>query len=294
MKKKILITGAAGSIGSQMTWPNQEFILVDRDEYGLFKLMNKFHERTDIHFELADVGDLVRMKRIISHYEPELVIHAAAYKQLPFLQKFPYEAYYNNSLTTKNLLELCEFLNVPEFIYISTDKAVNPVSHLGWSKRLGEIDVINFQGTIQKKIIRFGNVVHSRGAVQQSFEIQLKRQGFIELTDEQMKRYFLTSHQLENGIQELVRIKQSGLFVMKMGSPQLILDYAKEFLISKGYSIDAIKLIGVREGEKLQEELYYDFEKKNAEFNHFDSFESPSKLPDEARLRKKANYFLDN
>ncbi|MGB0778414.1 MAG: polysaccharide biosynthesis protein [Flavobacteriaceae bacterium] len=292
MKRKILITGAAGSIGSEITLPMQDYVLVDRDEFGLFQLMHKFIERTDICFELADVQDEYRMKQIIKSHKPDLIIHAAAYKQLPFLEEFPYEAYTNNSLATINLVRWAEELKVPEFIYISTDKAVNPISHLGKSKRLGEEFVLSSKSAMKRKVIRFGNVIYSRGAVQESFEMQLKKQGYIELTDEQMQRYFLTSNQLVKGMRELVNLEEEGLFIMKMGAPKMILDFAKEFLLSKGYSDDAIKIIGVRPGEKLSEDLHFENEIFIKSFDSLNLYESPLIEFDEGKVHELIKNYL--
>lgn len=288
MNRVVLITGAAGSIGSQISPPIQgatKYILIDRDEWGLFHLKQKFRERQDVQLELADIQDEKRMKGIFEKYNPGVVIHAAAYKQLPFLEEFPYEAYKNNTLATMNLLDWSAECGIEEFIYISTDKAVYPTSHLGKSKRLGEQYVLQEGSKVRKKIIRFGNVIHSRGAVQESFENQLKQFGHIELTHEEMERYFLSSDQLIAGMQELSKINESGLFVMKMGAPRLILNFAQEFLLSKGYSEDAIQVVGIRPGEKLQEQLHFNFENLIQEFNFLNRYSTNSEKIDWLKIR---------
>ena len=286
--RTILVTGAAGSIGSELTPPEGGFnyVLLDRDEFGLYTLMHKLKDRADVQFELADVCDAHRMKAIFDKYQPEIVLHAAAYKHVPLLEDFPYEAYMNNARATRNLVQWATEAKVTQFIYISTDKAVHPENHLGRSKRLGEIALLEDQGAMIKKIIRFGNVVHSRGALQEAFERQLTKLGHLELTHIDMKRYFLNSKQLIRGIRELITLPKSGIYVMKMGPARPIRDYAQEFLRSKGYHKEAFKVIGIRPGEKLSEELHFNFETFIESYKFIERFQGPIPCPDRIEMLK--------
>ena len=141
-------------------------------------------------------------------------------------------------------------------------------------------------GAMIKKIIRFGNVVHSRGALQEAFERQLTKLGHLELTHIDMKRYFLNSKQLIRGIRELITLPKSGIYVMKMGPARPIRDYAQEFLRSKGYHKEAFKVIGIRSGEKLSEELHFNFETFIESYKFIERFQGPIPCPDRTEMLK--------
>ena len=267
--KRILITGAGGSIGSEISkqvlkFSPSELIFVEFDETDLFKLENQL--RKDSHDVIispvvADIKEQGKLDRIFQEYLPEIVFHAAAYKHVPIMEMHPEEAVKNNIFGTKNLAELSVKYGVKKFVMISTDKAVNPTSVMGATKRVAEYicQVYNGLGKTEFISVRFGNVLGSRGSVVPIFEEQIKNGGPVTVTHPEMKRYFmLTSEAVLLVLQAGAMGKGGEVFVLDMGEPVKIIDLARSMIELKGLKPDVdilIEFTGPRPGEKLFEEL---------------------------------------
>jgi len=267
--KVILITGAAGSIGSELSRQVAKLkpvriLLLDQDETGIFniakELSNNFYD-LEIKQLIADVTDKEKINIIFERLKPEIVFHAAAYKHVPLMEENTDEAVKNNIFGTKNLVEVSVVHNVEKFIFISTDKAVNPTSVMGATKRVGEMmcQLSNNKSKTKFVSVRFGNVLNSRGSVIPIFREQIKRGGPIEVTHPDMKRYFmLTSEACLLVLQAAAMGNGGEVFVLDMGKPVKILDLAKEMIKLSGLVLDkdiAIVFTGPRPGEKLFEEI---------------------------------------
>jgi FlaA1/EpsC-like NDP-sugar epimerase len=267
--KKVLVTGAAGSIGSELCMqiagfsPNSLLIL-DQDETGIFNIENRLKKdfpEIKIVSEVCDIVDEEKVKMIFNDFFPETVFHAAAYKHVPLMESHPEEAVKNNIFGTKILAEAALDSKVEKFIFISTDKAVNPTSVMGASKRAGEMicQSLNGKGTTKFVSVRFGNVLDSRGSVIPIFKEQIRSGGPVTVTDPEMKRYFMTSKEACLLVMEAGAIGEGGeIFVLDMGKPVKILDMAREMIRLSGLEPDkdiSIVFTGKRPGEKLFEEI---------------------------------------
>jgi FlaA1/EpsC-like NDP-sugar epimerase len=280
--KRILITGAAGSIGSEIVKQLCPFdinmlILCDIAESPLHQLGLDLSDRfpsVRTQLQIADVRNYDRMKSIFEQYRPQYVYHAAAYKHVPLMEQHPSEAILANVLGTKNVADLAMRYQSECFVMISTDKAVNPSSIMGASKRIAEIYIqylVHHQSGREKKTYtrfittRFGNVLGSNGSVIPRFTKQIEMGGPITVTDENIIRYFMTISEACNLVLEAGSIGQGGeIFVFDMGEPVKIKDMAEHMIrlsgLEPGKDIK-IKITGLRPGEKLYEELLYDKEK---------------------------------
>jgi len=267
--KTILITGAAGSIGSELSRQVAKFnpktlLLLDQDETGIFdiskELKNDFSD-LDLHSLVADVRDKERLSKIFKDLKPQIVFHAAAYKHVPLMEENPEEAVKNNVFGTENLAAISVENNVEKFVLISTDKAVNPTSVMGMTKRVGEMicNVYNHKSSAKFISVRFGNVLNSRGSVIPIFREQIKKGGPVEVTDPEMKRYFMLIPEACLLVMQAGAISLGGeVFVLDMGKPIKIMDLAKEMIRFSGLELDkdiAIVFTGARPGEKLFEEI---------------------------------------
>ena len=268
-QKIILITGAAGSIGSglaeQIALFNPKLlILLDQAESPLFDLqftlLNDFPE---LKFELVigDVCNEIRMQNLFKTFNPQLVFHAAAYKHVPMMEMNPSEAVATNILGTKIIADLSDSFKVEKFVMISTDKAVNPTNVMGASKRIAEMYVENKNKASETNYIttRFGNVLGSNGSVIPLFQKQIEKGGPITITDERITRYFMTISEACQLVLEAGAMGKGGeIFIFEMGESVKIIDLAKKMIslsgLQLGRDID-IKIIGLRPGEKLYEEL---------------------------------------
>ncbi|MDK2885636.1 MAG: hypothetical protein PWP54_194 [Thermosipho sp. (in: thermotogales)] len=270
--KVIMVTGAGGSIGSELCrqiaiQKPKLLILLGRGENSIYEineeLISKF-ENLNLVRVIADIENKEWMEEIFKRYKPEIVFHAAAHKHVPLMEENPYEAIRVNVFGTINLVRLsCKF-NVERFIFISTDKAVNPTSFMGLSKRIAELYVLSNSDDCTTKfaVVRFGNVLGSRGSVLWKFKKQIEQNKPITITDPNMKRYFMSIPEAVSLVLEAgAFLKNKKLFVLDMGEQIPVENVAKSLAKLMGKSKIEIKYIGIRPGEKLYEELFYPYEK---------------------------------
>ena len=265
--RRVLITGAGGSIGAELARTVLQFApeaaaLVDIDETELFSLTNKLRGASS-PFEpvVGDVRDRGKMEAVFSRFRPEVVIHSAAYKHVPILEYYPEEAVKTNILGTRNLAELALWHKVDRFVYISTDKAINPTSVMGATKRVGEelVRTLDRRGATRFISVRFGNVLGSRGSVIPLFLEQIRRGGPVTVTHPDMKRYFMAISEAVLLVLEAAAAGEGGeTFVLDMGEPIRIDDLARDMIRLSGHRPDVdipVVYSGLRAGEKLFEEL---------------------------------------
>lgn len=273
----ILVTGAAGSIGSEICRQIakvkfKKLIMVDQSESGLFDLEYELRQKQkgilNIQMEIASVRDKVRMKKIFSSTRPDVVFHAAAYKHVPLMETFPCEAILTNVSGTRLVGELSLFYNVKKFVLISTDKAVNPTNIMGATKRISEmfIQALSDHKDAETEFIttRFGNVLGSAGSVIPTFRKQIEQGGPITITHPDITRYFMTIPEASKLVLEAGIIGQSGdILLFDMGKPVKIIDLARRMIhlagLKPGEDI-AIVHTQLRPGEKMFEELFKDSE----------------------------------
>ncbi|NBU82996.1 MAG: polysaccharide biosynthesis protein, partial [Flavobacteriaceae bacterium] len=275
-KKTILITGAAGSIGSEivrqiLNYDAEKIVLIDQAETPLHHLvleLKSYNTKLKIETIIADIRNYEITEQIIQKAKPNIVFHAAAYKHVPLMEENPNQAILTNVLGTKNIADLSLKYNVEDFIMISTDKAVNPTSIMGASKRIAEMYVQSKHFYIQSSKIenstkfittRFGNVLGSNGSVVPLFKKQIKKGGPITLTHPDVIRYFMTIPEACQLVLEACAMGKGGeIFIFDMGKPVKIMDLAKKMIRLAGFKPDVdikIEIIGMRPGEKLYEEL---------------------------------------
>ncbi len=256
--KKVLITGAGGSIGSELVRQCKEYgakriIAVEMSEFALYNLTQRFE---DIDARLCDVTDMDEIEPIIAQTRPDIILHAAAYKHVPLAELNPKATVKNNVLGTKNVLDLAITYNVPHCILISTDKAVNPTNIMGATKRVCELYAQNVpNGSTTIAAVRFGNVLGSSGSVIPKFKEQIKKGGPVTVTHPEVMRYFmLTSEACQLVLQAATIAKGREIFILDMGKPVRIVDLAKKMMELYNKEVP-IEFIGLRPGEKLYEEL---------------------------------------
>jgi len=267
--KTVLITGAAGSIGSELCRQVAKFrpsqlLLLDQDETGIFNISEELEDRfprLKISPLVADIQDKEKIEQIFDKFRPSVIFHAAAYKHVPLMEEHPDEAVKNNIFGTKKVAEAAIKYGTEKFIFISTDKAINPTSVMGATKRVGEMICQNLNQKNNTKFIsvRFGNVLDSRGSVIPIFREQIKRGGPVEVTHPEMKRYFMVTSEACLLVMQAAAMGEGGeVFVLDMGEPIKIIDLAKEMIKLSGYEPDKdipIVFTGVRPGEKFFEEI---------------------------------------
>ena len=267
--KTILVTGAGGSIGSELCrqvlkFNPKEIILLGHGENSIYtidmELGQKISSKTKIIPIIADVQHRNRIFEIISEFKPDVIYHAAAHKHVPLMENNPLEAVKNNIFGTKNVVEAADMFGVEYFVMVSTDKAVNPPNVMGATKRIAEMIVQNLakNSTTKYAAVRFGNVLGSRGSVVPLFKKQIAAGGPLTITDERMTRYFMTIPEASRLVIQAGTLANSGeVFVLDMGEPVKIVDLAKNLIRLSGYSEDEIEIkeTGIRPGEKLYEEL---------------------------------------
>ena len=267
VNRRVLVTGAGGSIGSELCrqlvrFNPAELIMLDRDESALHEVQLSIHGRALLDTPqtvLADLRDTATMNHIFETRRPEVVFHAAALKHLPLLERYPGEAYKTNVLGTATLLKAAQDNDVKVFVNISTDKAANPISILGYSKRIAERITAYFgtQSTSAKFIsVRFGNVLGSRGSVLMSFRDQIEKGGPVTVTHRGVTRYFMTISEAVQLVIQAGAIGSSGeVLVLDMGSPVSIYDVAARLVRNSQKNVE-IEIVGLRAGEKVHEELF--------------------------------------
>ncbi len=271
--KVVLITGAGGSIGSeicrQVIRANpSNLILLGHGENSIFeieeelKYLKTYNEITQIHSVICDIRSLDRLEKVFSEFNPDIVFHAAAHKHVPLMELNPQEAITNNVFGTLNCINMSVKYNTERFIMISTDKAVNPTNIMGATKRICEMIVLDAAKRYNKSfsVVRFGNVLGSRGSVVNTFSKQIQRGGPITVTHPKIIRYFMTIPEaVQLVLQAFILGKGGEIFVFDMGEPHLIDDLAKDMIklsgLVPGKDIE-IKYSGLRPGEKLFEELF--------------------------------------
>ncbi|MBL1224743.1 polysaccharide biosynthesis protein [Enterococcus sp. BWR-S5] len=276
--KVILVTGAGGSIGSEICrqlirFNPKQLLLVGHGENSIYlihrELMEKYGNKvTEMIPIIADIQDKNRMVDIMKQYQPDTVYHAAAHKHVPLMEYNPTEAVKNNVFGTKNVAEAAKEQNVENFVMISTDKAVNPPNVMGATKRIAEMIVtgMNEEGKTKFCAVRFGNVLGSRGSVIPVFEEQIRQGGPVTITDFRMTRYFMTIPEASRLVIQAGALAGGGeIFILDMGEPVRIYDLAKNMIQLCGYQENEIEIIetGIRPGEKLYEELLVSKEKNS-------------------------------
>lgn len=269
----ILVTGGAGSIGSELVrqisfTDFDKLLVIDQAESALYDIQQelKANCHKDTLFMVGNVRDRQFMESVFEHYRPQIVFHAAAYKHVPLMEQNPYESILTNVWGSKNLADMADKYGVEKFVMVSTDKAVNPTNVMGATKRAAEIYVsaLNRQSKTNFIVTRFGNVLGSNGSVIPLFEKQLKRGGPLTVTHQDITRYFMTIPEACQLVQEAAVMGQGGeIYVFDMGQPVKIMDLAIRMIRLKGYNYPediGIEVTGLRPGEKIYEELLADNE----------------------------------
>ncbi|MCE7068286.1 SDR family NAD(P)-dependent oxidoreductase [Dyadobacter sp. CY326] len=273
----VLITGAAGSIGSELAWQlcalnSAKLILVDQAETALNDLDLQLQEQfvtLELHAYVADITDFGRMDVIFKQFQPQIIFHAAAYKHVPFMEKHPYEAIKVNVFGVETMAKLAMAHRVEKFVLVSTDKAVNPSSVMGATKRVAEMYLQALshskQSPTQWIITRFGNVLRSNGSFILTFEKQIKAGGPITVTHPEVSRYIMTASEACQLVLQACAIGKNGqILFFDMGRPVLITDIGKRMIRLSGLKLGRdieIVYTGLRPGEKLLETLFHENEK---------------------------------
>lgn len=269
--RRVLVTGAGGSIGSEMcrqicAFEPAKLILLEQAENPLFEIERELSQRwpdIEVSAVVCDIFDRERVDTIFREHRPEVVIHAAAHKHVPLMERNPCEAVKNNIFGTRNVADACCKHEVGEFVLISTDKAVNPSSVMGCTKRVAELYIQNLNNrpgcVTQFKAVRFGNVLGSAGSVVPIFKKQIAEGGPVRVTHPEMTRYFMTIPEASQLVLQAAATGKGGqVFLLDMGEPVKIVDLARDLITLSGFRPDEdieILFTGVRPGEKLFEEL---------------------------------------
>ena len=271
--KRVMVTGGGGSIGGELArqicrFGPRSLILLDHSENSLFhinfELEGKWLEagsEMEIVPVVADIRDIDKMDKIFKKYKPEVVFHSAAHKHVPMMEYHPDEAVLNNIIGTKNMAELAEKYGAERVVMISTDKAINPTSVMGASKRVAEMVVKDLGSRSKTEFVsvRFGNVLESNGSVIPMFKKQIAEGGPVTVTDREVKRYFMTLPEASQLVIQAGTLGKGGeVFVLDMGKPIKVLDLAKELIHLSGFEVGEdieIKFVGLRPGEKMFEEI---------------------------------------
>lgn len=266
--KRVLVTGAGGSIGSELCrqlllLKPAQLALLDKDENSIYELEHELRFRdggASIEPLIADIKIRERITCLFQEFRPQVVLHAAAHKHVPLMERHPCEAVLNNVMGMRYVLEACRVANVERFVFISSDKAVNPTNVMGATKRVGEKLLPLYSGGAMKSAsVRFGNVMGSRGSVIPLFQRQIEHGGPVTVTHPDIVRFFMT-------IPEAVQLvlcagsmaSRSETFVLDMGNPRRVLDMARQMIELAGLQPEreiAIEITGLRPGEKMEEEL---------------------------------------
>jgi FlaA1/EpsC-like NDP-sugar epimerase len=262
---RILIIGAGGSIGSAIasrlgTAGLENVYFLDRDESALHVLKLKLGKDkiwSQNHFFVADIRDRQSITEVLDLTHPTIVIHAAALKHLVILERFPREGFLTNIIGTLNVAELCKEAQIPQFINISTDKAANPISILGKTKKIAELlteEVFRESNLIQCSV-RFGNVFATRGSVIETFIHQIQNNLPVTITDFEVSRYFMSRNEAGNLVLAATSLKDSGTYIQNMGQEVKIIEVISRLAKYMGKN-PQVELIGLQKGEKIKEELF--------------------------------------
>lgn len=263
--KKVFVSGAAGSIGSrlveQLLSLNPETVVcVDRYENGMFRLTQKLQKNPAFKPYIADIQNEILIGKIMGEEKPDFVFHAAAYKHVPLMEGNPLEAVNNNIWGTFNLMNQAGLAGASSFVYVSTDKAVNPANVMGATKRAGELLLADFgkKYPMTRYVgVRFGNVLQSEGSVMQIFRDQIAKKQPLTITHPDITRYFMTIDEASQLIIQAASLSNhADLFVLDMGEPIKVIDLAKGLINVVNPNLE-IQIIGLRPGEKMYEELSY-------------------------------------
>jgi len=278
--KKIMVTGAGGSIGSELVRQiikcnPKSILMVDIYENGVydlnsdlrFKVLKDQENNVELKIQIASVYNYRRMKNILVEFQPDIIFHAAAYKHVPLMEDSPMEAVRTNILGTYNMCKLADEFKVKKFVLVSSDKAVRPTNVMGATKRFAEMIVQSFNrvSNTNYSAVRFGNVLGSNGSVVPLFKYQIANGGPVTVTDENIIRYFMTIPEAVGLILQSAVFAGGGeIFILDMGEPVKVIDLAEKMIMLSGFKpyVDMqIKITGLRPGEKLFEELLVDKEK---------------------------------
>jgi FlaA1/EpsC-like NDP-sugar epimerase len=264
----VLVTGDGGSIGSELCrqlikFAPAEMILLGHGENSIYLIERELRglgTETLLHPVIGDVQDEARLEDVFRTYKPDIVYHAAAHKHVPLMEDNPLEAVKNNIYGTKHMVDVADRHNVSRFIMVSTDKAVNPTNVMGSTKRIAEMVVQEKARSSETifAVVRFGNVLGSRGSVVPLFKEQILRGGPVTVTDPEMTRYFMTIPEASRLVIQASVLSRGGeVFVLDMGEPVKIIDLAKKMIELSGFTTEqiGIEITGIRPGEKLYEEL---------------------------------------
>ena len=293
--KSILITGAGGSIGSELgrqilNLQPKNLILLDNNEFNLFKISSELGNKCV--YSLSDIRDKIKLDKILNKFKPDFIFHAAALKHISFVEEDPYEAIKTNFLATINLCQLCIKHKIKKLVFISTDKAVYPSNIMGATKRLCEkyIQQISRAELITNfSIVRFGNVLGSTGSVVPIFENQINNNNEVTITHPKVKRYFMTIREAVELVlisSQIKPIKNGSIFVLEMGKPVFIRDLAEKMITLSGKDVKSVKIkyTGLRKGEKLNEQLFFNEEKITK--TEISSILCVSKTPFQTHIKK--------
>ncbi len=270
----ILVTGAGGSIGSEicrqvLAFNPSHLILVDNGENNLFMALRDISQRstdTGIHSYVVDVLDQMRLRQVFEKWRPDYVIHAAAHKHVGLMESNVAQCVRNNVLGTKSVADLANEFGTAKFVLISTDKAVNPTSVMGASKQVAEryVHALAQESKTAFVVVRFGNVLGSNGSVVPIFKEQIRQGGPITITDARMTRFFMTIPEASQLVLQAAAMGRGGeIFVLEMGHQIPVIDLARDLVRLSGLPTDSIEIrhVGMRPGEKLYEELYFEDER---------------------------------
>lgn len=265
--KTIFVTGAGGSIGSEiviqlLSLPIKQLVLFGHGENSIHSILCKIDEndKKRIEYVIGDIKDYEKINHEIKRFKPDILFHGAAHKHVPLMEEYPDEAIKNNILGTHNIVKALIANNVKRLIFISTDKAVNPTSVMGATKRIGEMIVLAYSALhpeVNFSLTRFGNVLGSRGSVIPLFKSQIEKGGPVTITHKEVTRFFMSIREAARLVIKSGTIESGKIFILDMGKPIKILDLAKNMIKLYGYRYSDIPIIftGLRKGEKLYEEI---------------------------------------
>ena len=293
--KRVLVTGAAGSIGSELCrqiadLKPDSLVLVDHSETGIFHIEAELDStNTTLHPVVASIVDRDVMSRVLDEFRPQLILHAAAYKHVPLMESNPQQAIANNIGGTRTMVDLADQFHVEAFVLISTDKAVDPSSIMGATKLVSEkyLQARTALSSTRMMIVRFGNVLDSAGSVVPTFRTQIAAGGPLTVTHPDMERFFMTIPEAVQLVLQAGAIGESGdVLILEMGQPVKILDLARDMIELSGlkYPDDIdIQFTGIRPGEKLTETLFYEQE-LGARKIHQQIYRAPGEIPTQEQL----------